>query len=131
MEQAGESSSGQTSGRQRIDWRTGKPMVVRAAAFWREQERRRLELGMSVPQYCEANGLALSTYRHQVSGKPRAGSTKAGAAQPAASSPTFVAVASAQAHTPAAIEVALQGMTLRLCGESAERVLERILGRLA
>jgi hypothetical protein len=132
MEQANESTDGLAAqGRGRIDWRTGKPMVQRGAAFWREQERRRLELGLSVPQYCAANGLALSTYRHQVSGKKRAGAKKSGESKPAPSSPTFVAVASALSDSPAAIEVALEGMMLRLCGAACERVLDRIMGRLA
>jgi len=132
MEQANKSMDGTAQPRERIDWRTGKPMVQRGAAFWQEQERRRLELGLSVPQYCAANGLALSTYRHQVSGKERGGAKKAGASalQAVASSPAFVAVACAAADSPAAIEVALDGMTLRLCGGAAERVLERIMGRL-
>jgi len=54
-----------------VDWRTGKPMRQLDDAFWREHERRRVGMGMTVPHYCAANGLALSTYRHRVSGKKR------------------------------------------------------------
>ena len=47
-------------GRHRVDWRTGKAMVERDDAFWHEHERQRVELGMSVPEYCRAHELALS-----------------------------------------------------------------------
>jgi hypothetical protein len=43
----------------RIDWRTGRPVQVRGAAFWKEHDgARRIEQGLSVAAYCEANGLA-------------------------------------------------------------------------
>lgn len=59
--------------RVRRDWRTGQPMVEHGAAFWREHEQRRVAQGLSVPQYCAANDLALSTFRHRVYGKKRGG----------------------------------------------------------
>lgn len=115
----------------KIDWRTGKPMVHHDDAFWHEHERRRVDLGIGIVQYCAANGLALSTYRHRISGKKR-GDGKA--ARPSAavstSSPAFVAVAAPPSPPGASIEVALEGMTLRLCGVSAERVLARLMDRL-
>lgn len=115
----------------RVDWRTGRPMVRHDDAFWREQERRRVELGMNVPQYCAANGLALSTYRHRVNGLKRK-STKASAPTSAAArSPSFIAVAPPHAEAAAIIEVTLEGMTMRLCGAAAERVLARVMDRLA
>jgi hypothetical protein len=54
--------------RVRRDWRTGRPMVEHGEAFWREHEQRRVAQGLSVPQYCAAHDLALSTFRHRVYG---------------------------------------------------------------
>ena len=141
-----EKDEGARTTKLRVDWRTGKTMVERGDTFWREHERQRVECGMSVPQYCEAHELALSTYRHRVSGRRRgvntaatataAGTTIAATARKAAS---FVAlsapVASKAAATAAqgneSLEVSLGGMTLRLQGEAAVRVLERVMARLA
>lgn len=115
----------------RVDWRTGRRMVQRGEAFWQEQERRRMELGMSVPEYCAANNLALSTYRHRVGGKKRASSTTAAASAPASPAPSFIAVTSPRADADTVVEIVLEGMTVRLCGAAADRVLDRVLARLA
>jgi len=111
----------------RVDWRTGKPMLEHDEAFWRDHEQRRLQQGLSVPQYCAAHGLALSTYRHRVSGKKRT-SAKAPTSTMSLPAMTFVPVAAA--GEPAVVEVVLQDMTLRLSGEAAERVLSGVLARL-
>ena len=113
----------------RVERRSGRPTVQRDDAFWREHERRRVELGHSVRQYCAANGLALSTYRLRVNGKKPA-SAKPAAAR-SSTLPGFVAVMAAPAEAAAAIEIALEGMTVRLCGSAAERVLARVMERLA
>ena len=119
------------AGRVRVDWRTGQAMVQHDDAFWRDHEQRRLDQGLSVPQYCAANALALSTYRHRVSGKKRA-IAKPVATKPIASrSPSFVPVSAPRAELGALVEIALQGMTLRLSGEAAERVLASVMARLA
>jgi hypothetical protein len=107
----------------RIDWRTGKPMVSHDDAFWQEHERLRIEQGMSVPKYCAATGLALTTYRLRVGGKKRPAQTAA---------PAFVAITKQAAPAdPGMVEVVVQGMTMRLGGAAAERVLSRVLERLA
>jgi hypothetical protein len=108
----------------RIDWRTGKPMVSHDDAFWQEHERRRREQGLSVSQYCAATGLALTTYRLRVGGKKRPAQTAA---------PSFVAIPAhaGRAADAGMVEVVLQGMTMRLGGAAAERVLARVLERLA
>lgn len=111
----------------RIDWRTGKPMVQHDDAFWREHERRRLEPGMGTSQYCAANGLAVSTYRLRLKGQKR----KSEKAASSSASPAFVAVTAPPAEAAAVIEIALQDMTMRLCGSAAERVLARVMERLA
>ena len=116
--------------RVRVDWRTGQPMVQRDEAFWREHEQRRQEQGLNVPQYCATNGLALSTYRHRVYGKRRSGATSQGS-KPAPSPPSFLAMPVTRPDAPAFVEVVLAGMTLRLGGEAAERVLSGVLARLA
>ena len=117
--------------RVRLDWRTGQAMVQHDDAFWRDHEQRRVEQGVSMPQYCAANGLALSTYRHRVNGK------KGSSARPAAAKPTpsrsaaFVPVSTPQSAGAALVEIALEGMTLRLSGEAAERVLAGVMARLS
>ena len=52
----------------RVDWRTGKITYSRDAEFWRAHERRRIEQGLTVAQYCKANDLASSTYRRRAKG---------------------------------------------------------------
>ena len=114
-----------------MDWRTGQPMVQHDDAFWRDHEQRRVEQGVSMPQYCAANGLALSTYRHRVNGKKRS-SARPGAAKPTPSrSAAFVPVSTPRPEAAALVEIALEGMTLRLSGEAAERVLAGVMARFA
>lgn len=117
--------------RVRVDWRTGQPMVQHDDAFWRDHEQRRVEQGVSMPQYCAANGLALSTYRHRVNVKKRS-SARPGAAKPTPSrSAAFVPVSTPRPEAAALVEIALEGMTLRLSGEAAERVLAGVMARFA
>ncbi|WP_213956700.1 hypothetical protein [Variovorax sp. dw_954] len=123
----------------RVDWRTGKTMVERGDAFWRDHERQRVESGMSVPQYCEAHELALSTYRHRVSGRRRGSNVAVTTAPATAKQPiSFVALNTPAAPKAAAmvaqeaesLEISLGGMTLHLKGKAADRVLERVMARL-
>ena len=117
----------------RIDWRTGRPMLVRGAAFWEEHAARRIEQGLSVTAYCEANGLAKSTFRRYASAKAAAHRTGA-QAQPREQQPSrFVAV-----HAPAATTEAMvveletgEGLKLRLAGSAAERLVQHLLARLS
>ena len=119
------------SQRMRVDWRTGQTMVQRDEGFWRDHEHRRLEQGVSVSQYCAANALALSTFRHRVNGRKRTGA-KPTAAKPSSSQPAaFVPVSTPRPDVAALVEVALEGMTLRLSGEAANRVLASVMARLA
>lgn len=117
--------------RVRRDWRTGQPMVEHGEAFWREHEQRRVAQGLSVPQYCAANDLALSTFRHRVYGTKRGSAKPKTATLGATQAPAFVAVSSPQPTAGEALEVAFEGMTLRLRGEAAERVLAVVMTRLA
>lgn len=119
------------AGRVRVDWRTGQAMVQHDDAFWRDHEQRRLEQGMSVPQYCAANALALSTYRHRVNGKKRSSSRPAAAKSTPSRSAAFVPVSTPRPEVTSLVEIALEGMTLRLSGEAAERVLAGVMARLA
>jgi hypothetical protein len=84
--------------------RNGKPMLCRDAAFWQEHERRRLESGLSVPQYCKANGLALSTYRHRIKGQRSGQGSSAAVQQPGAAvaAARFVAISAAAPSSEAA-----------------------------
>ena len=119
----------------RVDWRTGQPMVQHDDAFWHEHERCRVEQDLSVPQYCAANGLALSTYRHRVSGKKRARTASLrplSTTRERAETPAFVAVAPPRSEVAAAVvELTVEGLTLRLHGGAADRVLDQVLRRLA
>ncbi len=112
----------------KIDWRTGRPMVAYDDAFWKDHERRRVEQGLSIRQYCATHGLALSTYRHRVSGRKRSGAARPAPGETAAS---FVEVKRSQPAAACGIEVVVQGLTLRLTGEPAQQVLTRVLERLA
>lgn len=129
MEERTNTQADAAARRLRNDHRTGKPMLFRDAEFWREHERRRVEQGLSMPAYCKANGLAISTYRYRM--KP--GSRK-GAIHPASAKavPQFLPV---QAPVSAAIEQSVEvltgEMTLRLRGAAAEKVLQRVLEKLA
>lgn len=112
----------------KIDWRTGKPMVAYDDAFWQEHERRGVEQGLSIRQYCSTHGLALSTYRHRVSGRRRSGGARSAPGAMAAS-PPFVEVTRSQPMPASVIEVVLQCVTLRLTGEPAQQVLARVLDK--
>jgi hypothetical protein len=102
-------------------------------AFWLGHEERRLNQGMSTRQYCHDNGLALSTYRYRLAKHRRSsGAMQAETAAPKAST-SFIAIGSpASSSIASEVEIALcGGITLRLAGASAERVLARVLERLA
>jgi hypothetical protein len=110
----------------RVDGRSGQATKHHDDAFWLEHERRRVESGLSARQYCASNGLALSTYRLRLKGIKRA---KAEVQAGPASRPAFVAIG-APRDEAATVEVAVEGMTVRLYGAGAERVLRRVMERL-
>ena len=59
-------------------------------------------------------------------------SARAAAAKPTPSqSAAFVPVSTRRPEVAALVEIALEGMTLRLNGEAAERVLDSVMARLA
>lgn len=105
-------------------------MVQRDDAFWRDHEQRRREQAVSVRQYCAANALALSTYRHRVNGKKRSSQRPAAAPTPSRAA-AFVPVSTTRPEAAALVEIALPGMTLRLSGGAAERVVAGVMARLA
>ena len=119
----------------RIDWRTGRPMLVRDAAFWQEHAARRIEQGLSIAAYCEANGLAKATFRRHAS-LGKTGSHKAAErSQPGGhQSSRFVAVHAPAVTTEAAMLVELEtseGLKLRVTGAAAERLVQHLLARLS
>lgn len=87
---------------------------------------------MSVRKYCHDNALPLSTYRYRMAQHRRHHGVADADATPAAGA-TFIAIAAPAGQGHACdIEVALAaGLTLRLRGVSAERVLAHVLERLA
>lgn len=117
----------------RIDWRTGRPVQVMGAAFWKEHARRRIEQGLSVAAYCDANGLAKSTFRRYASAD-RAGSQGIDAPAPTPTQPSrFMPIRGSAAPVEAmVVEIETgEGMKLRLGGVAAERLLQHVLARLA
>jgi hypothetical protein len=117
----------------RIDWRTGRPVQVMGAAFWEEHARRRIEQGLSVAAYCEANGLAKSTFRRYASagrtGVPGSQAHAQAGAQPSRFMPIGGSAAPAEAM---AVEVETgEGLKLRLVGAAAERLVQHVLARFA
>lgn len=131
----GDSVVGAAGGR--IDWRTGKRMMARDDAFWQQHEARRREQGLSIAQYCEANGLALSTFRHRVGRLVRAetGAEPASRAKAKSADAAGHFIALPHGAPPSSgsteIEVRLPGtMTVRLQGAAAQQVLDRILAQL-
>lgn len=82
----------------RIDWRTGRPMQMHDAAFWHAHVARRVEQGLSVKAYCEANGLAKSTFRRYATTNGARSPDPRGASSPAPS--RFVPVATWPAWPP-------------------------------
>lgn len=115
----------------RVDRRTGQPMLQHDNAFRRAHERQRQEQGMTVPQYCAANGLALSTLRHRVNGKKHMHAHSRPERLAPSQRPAFVAMSAPPPSSSALVEVALEGMTLRLSGEAADRVVASVMARLA
>jgi hypothetical protein len=105
-------------------------MVAHDDAYWQDHERRRVEQGLSIRQYCATHGLALSTYRHRVSGRKRSSAARSSPRSAAASAP-FVEVTRSEPAAHSVIEVILRGLTLRLTGDPASQVLSRVLERLA
>lgn len=102
-------------------------------AFWLAHDERRRSQGMSVRQYCHDNALALSTFRYRMAKHRRAnGATEVDVA-PARAANAFIAIGGPAVTSDAGdIEITLAaGLTLRLTGASAERVLARVLERLA
>jgi len=129
----------------RVDWRSGKTAYLRDDAFWQAHEQRRLEQGLSVSKYCQANDLALSTYRHRLRPERRnAARRERQACRPPSVAPDaplqgdahFVPIdplacaarrpggaAQAEIHTP-------QGLVIRLAGGAAEQLLQRLVRAL-
>jgi hypothetical protein len=101
-------------------------------AFWFDHDERRRSLGISIRLYCQQNGLSLSTYRYRLTRKRRGPEAEAGA-NSVGVKPAFIAIGQ-PSHPQGANEVEIclaAGLTLRLGGASADRVLARVLERLA
>lgn len=114
----------------RTDWRSGKAVLLRDQTFWSAHEKRRIELGLSVRAYCDDNGLALSTYRHRTSGRPRRG--RGAGVDEAPAGVRFIAVTPAAVEQSCTVEVRVgEDMSVRLGGTAAERVVAQLLARLA
>ena len=104
--------------------------VHRDDAFWRSHEQQRRRQGLSIPQYCQATGLALSTFRHRIN---RLAAAEAASAVGEAGG-RFIALAQAAPSVqPDTVELEVvlpESMTLRLHGAAARQVLDRVLARL-
>ena len=133
-----------TQARTRLDPRSGKQIALQPESFWRDHEGRREASGLPIPQYCEEQGLALSTYRRwraRLTGQaPRRTRRPKQPMREPSSQANFLSV---PIHAPSAacdpralpiaeIEVDLRGgVKLRLHGEAARRAIDVVLGELA
>lgn len=117
----------------RIDWRTGREVQVRSAAFWKEHVARRIEQGLSVAAYCEANGLAKATFRRYASAT-KVGSQGIDVRTQVPVQPSRFVPVGGPATVAEAMVVEIEagdGMKLRLGGAAADRLLQHVLARLA
>jgi len=135
----------ETPSRRRIDWRTGKETLCHPRSFWREHDRRRAASGLSIAQYCEQHGLALSTMRRwsaQLQGRGARRAPKAAREAKVAAGPSgFLPVPIVPARNDSGenphdarprIEVLTRsGARVRLFGETAERVMQVVMAELA
>lgn len=130
--------------RTRLDPRSGKQISLQPESFWRDHEGRREAAGQPIPQYCEEQGLALSTYRRwraRLSGQVRRRTRQQ--KEPLREASSQASFLSVPIHAPsgacdpralpiAEIEVELRGgVKLRLHGEAARRAIDVVLGELA
>ncbi len=129
--------------RRRLDPRSGKYVLMQPESFWRDHETRRRADGASVADYCEANGLARSTFQRWVSrlagGSARRVCRSVGTAQEKAPAAGFLsmpirspaATPEPQASRSAQIEIdAGDGATVRLYDEAARSAIALVLSRL-
>lgn len=117
----------------RIDWRTGRPTQVMGAEFWKEHAVRRMEQGLSVAAYCDANGLAKSTFRRYAAAGRTDLQGSPAHAQGAKQTCGFIALAGSITPTESmVVEIETgNGMKLRLSGSAADRLLQHVLARFA
>lgn len=150
MEEAaeiGEPMRSEVPSRRRIDWRTGKETLCYPRSFWQEHERRRMASGLSISQYCEQHGLALSTLRRwsaQLQGRGTGRAHKPPHEVKVSTSPSgFLSVPIVSAYTDSGVgrsahdarlrvEVLTRsGARVRLFEEAAERVIQVVIAELA
>ena len=92
-----------------------------------------MQQGLSVPAYCEANGLAKSTFRRYACGA-RAGMQGADERVQTSAQPTrFVPVRDTAVNAESMmVEIETgNGMKLRLGGAAADRLMQQLLARFA
>lgn len=130
--------------RRRVDPRTGKEMLCRPRSFWEEHEHQRIASGVSISQYCERHGLALSTFRRwsaQLQGPSSRRTQKPPRGAKAAANPAgFLSVPIVPTRNDSGenthearlqIEVLTRsGARIRLFGETAERVMQVVMAEL-
>lgn len=140
-----ESTPVEMPSRRRIDWRTGKETVWQPRSFWEEHERQRAANGLSISQYCQQHGLALSTLRRwsaRLQGRGARRTQKPPHEAKASTSPTgFLSVpivptqndSFQNAHDARCrVEVLTRsGACVRLFDETAERVIQVVMAALA
>lgn len=120
--------------RRRIDPRTGKMLMLHDASFWREHDAERRRRGQSVVEYSSEHGLALSTFRRWATRLKAHAQDGTGSAP--ADGAAFLAVPIRAATSPlrseALVEVLFEtGITVKLAGDAAARVLETVMVRLS
>lgn len=139
-----ESTRVDTAFRRRVDPRTGKEMLCHPRSFWEEHERQRIASGVSILQYSEQHGLALSTLRRWsalLQGRGSRRTQKPREVKASATSTGFLSVpivpgrndSGENAHEarPPIEVLTRSGVRVRLFGETAERVVQVVMAELA
>lgn len=123
--------------RRRIDPRTGKMMTLHDASFWRAHDAERRRRGQSVVEYSAEHGLALSTFRRWAS-RLRAQANAPGGAGSAQKidGAAFLAVPIRRTPSPVRSDTCVEvffdtGISVKLAGDAAARVLETVMARLS
>lgn len=123
--------------RRRIDPCTGKMLMLHDASFWREHDAERRRRGQSVVEYSAAHGLALSTFRRWASRLRAQADVAGGAASGArAEGAAFLAVPIRRTASPVRSDTSVEiffdtGISVKLAGDAAARVLETVMVRLS
>ena len=128
--------------RTRIDPRSGNVLAMHSAPYWRDHEERRIRAGLSIREYSELHGLALSTFRRwssKLAGgrnqRRRAPGTKSAVPATASQPAAFLSIPIRQEPACVDADVSVQivlgaDVQVTLTGPAATRVIEAVMLRM-